>query len=498
VRTLLEILLLFVASVLASFGLWHWSTSRTTLVMGTAVDVVTGKPVPNASIRFRALNFSFGRFVTDAKGRFSARNVPADDFYVLWVDHPHYAGMLRTTIGTSLPLYRPGEQERGVVVPAIPGGEISGRVFDETETRVSACRVSAFVPLHATGPVILERWRDTKTDRNGVYRFANLDADRYYVLALCDKLLPGEKQYGPVTSTDWRQRPSWQHVFYPDARTVRDAQPLVILPGTKKTGINFHLHIVQAFSVRGRIIRARNEKPVSTAFYINDLSMSSTDRASKPFSWEPGCQWNVFSGTFRCDFVTPGSYRLHMDVVTGWTGTQAAVRRQNGHVVDLSNPQTGILDVKIGPEPPPELQLQLHKLDPWTRSNNEAPAGASKAQDGTVQVQMNCKARSSMSPTLLYIFPVPQIPDTRLVGNRYYSCATPAIQQKPAGTYFIAACRSDFWRPRPAFLEVIKMHAAKVVAPAGRKTVVSVPVFKGKDIYHMVVDYLHTATLTAN
>jgi hypothetical protein len=403
--------------------------------------------------------------------------------------------MLGTRLGTGIPLYTPGQRERGVIVPAIPGGEISGRVFDEAGNPVVGCLLTALFPGHVSGALILEQRFDVRTDSRGAYRFANIDADRYYLSAQCDKLSLGETQdvYG-VTSTDWRRRKSWLHVLYPDARLINGAKAIIVPPGTKKTGIDFHLHSVEAFSIRGRFVRAKKEKPVQTAVYFTDFLFSSNGTAIPPIFPGYGCRWDAHSTMFRCDFVTPGSYRLQMSLSTGWPPVI-----KGAFVSDLSDPQTGTMDVQIDSQPPPELKLQLHERREPRGLNHSMSDQRSGASTGELEVVMETSGRDGLlCPTFLYTFPS-QVPSEGSQ-NHYLSCAVPVTQQMTPGAYSVAACSRDFWSlsPKPAILELIAQRGAGVTVKAHKKTVVEIPVFKVHDIYQMVLDYLHRPTLVTN
>ncbi len=481
-RTAVEFALLLGICAAACFGLHYWRTSRPTLVTGWAINLTTGKPVPNAKIRFRTLNASFGDFATGANGYFSAKGIPAQELCIAWADHPRYAGMLQTRFGTSVVLPKTGDHQRNIIVPAIPGGEISGHVFDEAGNPVLGCRVTVSVPEHVTGPPALKFLLDTKTDAQGLYLFENVDADRYYISVGCDKLLRGEAQnpFSGVTSTDWRRRVSWRHVFYPDADSVESATAITVLPGVKRTGMDFHLRAVETFSVRGRFVRA-GETPDLWILFSTNFSFRPRGNMIRPTDWGHACDYDANTTRFRCDFIPYGEYRVAISLDPDFVGLAGGDLHGAGKAV-------GTLHVQVG-KAPPELVIQLRKEGGLASANASAQKTDSSALTGTLQVQMNCKPEKDKWTNRLYLFP---LNSRSALYNGWYPncCKVPSVERVSPGTYEIAAYSVDFWRPSAAVLDLIRAHASTVQVRAHQEVQVRVPVFDASDIYHMVLQYL--------
>ncbi len=481
VRKLADLTLLFALVFVACFYVSRWRVQQAALVTGTAVDLTTGKPIPGAGIRFRVLNGSLPeRFMTDANGRFEAKLSvsPPWDLFTLWIEHGAYAGMLQTTLGTGIILY-PADHLRNVTVPGIPGGQISGHVFDESGHSLSGCDVTALVSQHAHAPLSLDPRQGAVTDAHGAYRLKNLSADHYFISADCHKLLPGEHLDRGSTSTDWRRRVSWLSVLYPGTRDLQDATAITVFPGAKISGVDFHLHRVEAFSVRGRFVRAGGEKPVPDAFYEGDFVLTPTDTPFEPFASEYPCSADWHSTEFRCDFVVPGRYHIAMWTDTVWGAPYSR--------------QVGALDLRIDSNPPPELTIPLHDVPELQASSLPQP---SWNPTGTLTVQMGCRANRDLSFRQLQIIPSGTEPNplsrgTEFVPSHYWwYCGIPAHEQKAPGIYNALAYYNDLVRPRGAIVELMLQHATPVMVRANQETRATVPVFTAEEIYQMALQYL--------
>ena len=435
-----------------------------------------------------------GDTVTRADGSFLVEGLPSYGFYVAWVSHPKYAGIMGTSLGAPVPLYLPGQRETGVIVPGIPGGEISGRVADQDGSPIASCPLSLVVSTRADEPWGLERKFDAKTDSGGRYHFDNVDANRYYVLAECDHLLPGEMQDSSgVTNTNWTRRESWPHTFYPNATVIKEARAVTVLPGRRKTGIDFRLPTVPAFSIRGTFSRAGNKQPIPTALYENDLSLYSLDMGLPSLAGGYGCRWNVQTSNFRCDFVTPGRYRLQVDVSTLWRDDGKDFLKNEGRSWNFLEPQQAILDIRIARETPPEFRMQMQQI-PEPVAEGRITGNPARVLHGQLKILLGCHAKEAISPILFRITP-PALPAS-FKGNLLFTCSSPMIEERTPGNYALLATEASFWRPTPAFLRVIERQAKTVNVRRHRETTAFIPVLTTRDIYRLAVADLVAETGT--
>lgn len=72
-----------------------------------------------------------------------------------FVDDPRYAGLFGYTVGRESHSFRQGEQDHGIVVPAIPAVELSGKVIDEDGNSISGCEIELLTPRNVYHPLRL-------------------------------------------------------------------------------------------------------------------------------------------------------------------------------------------------------------------------------------------------------------------------------------------------------------------------------------------------------
>jgi 5-hydroxyisourate hydrolase-like protein (transthyretin family) len=368
----------------ASF-LLHWrTTSRPMLISGTVVDWTTGRPVPGVTVAFRQLNGSSEAAHTDANGHFTAVAPEERRPYLLFAADPRFGTLLQDTFGRMVMVYARGEQHSGVVVPAIRSAELSGRALDaDSGAPIPGCEVSA---LTKSGDEDgrLQLIDVSTTDRSGAFSF-RLGADRYFLLVSCHKYLPGEPVgYLGTGSIPWRVRRSWPPMLLPQSDLFNRPQAIVLLPGGRKGGIDFHLRSVPQYSIHGKVVFSDGSKPRVGVVYLHDMRVLPSDSAlaaaeKSAVPSEP-CDWNATAGTFHCDFLSPGRYNLAFvsDGAVEVNGFRSQHAERN---IDV-NPQTAgqelmvhLLDVQFHPPPNSPARedgyLDLRRVcpmemkDPW-------------------------------------------------------------------------------------------------------------------------------------
>jgi hypothetical protein len=493
IRKMAQLLLLFLACIGLCFCLSLWQEGETLHASGRAIDLKNDKPVAGVKIRFHTLNNSVGEAVTNEQGHFSEENLPPLVGFIAWVSDPHYAGLMGSVFGTSVNFTAPGQHQDGITVPAIPGGEISGRVMDEGGNPIAGCSVSALRPEQLDNPKTFEHVEKIETELQGRFRFQNLDMGRYYLLAECDHLEPGEEKsaYNGITNSDWRRRESWPHVLYPNARSIGEARAINLLPGSIRAGLDFRMKLAPSFSLRGTFVRAGGDPPHPDIFYSSDLTLTATD-----IGVQQSCLWDTKAAEFRCDFLSPGRYRLRMNVGSVFPGNLATAL-SNGSSGITPDPQSGTVAIEISEkQQPPELKIQLNKVHEKPVEISET-AEASGANSGTLKIGA-CDASASTRASYLYISPFTNAPDRdsaeRLESSRkLIRCPLMLAVEKPAGTYWIVATTTDYWKLKPAIVDLILKHGTKATLQAGRETAVAVPVFTPRDIYQMAVESLSSA-----
>jgi hypothetical protein len=228
-------------------------------------------------------------------------------------------------------LHRGREQITGIVIPAIPATELSGRVYASDGTPISGCYVSALTRdtrLNPRANLQLERMSTTvasdlaeaddtqkfleietvRTGENGMFIFHRLGADKYFVLARC-------KSPAARARADHH---AWIPMIYPDATSIAGAREILLLPGDRKGDIDFHLQRRRTYDLAGKMVFSDHSapKPWPQAIYSQDLFVVRSDRSLTSSSWlaqEP-CEMNANAGTFRCDGLLPGEYTFYFEI----------------------------------------------------------------------------------------------------------------------------------------------------------------------------------------
>jgi hypothetical protein len=274
----------------------------TGIISGVVTDATTGQPVAGATV-------SLGRFrgpraLTDSKGRFVFRNVPAADNYYLDARRLGYAstrygwtapnGSL-TLSGMRLVRVADGQWVNDIAIPLWRLGTIGGRVLDERGEPVVGVAVRAFSMANIAGAPQLVGGPIGATDDRGVYRLTGLMPGRYLVGVLSvqstvpsstpDATLTrpvgqlesggiggskGSAANGPSIDVDGRHRlvltnfatppppaatgsRAYQAQFHPGATTPAAATTIEIGYGDTRQGIDFQLEPVPSVRVSGRL-----------------------------------------------------------------------------------------------------------------------------------------------------------------------------------------------------------------------------------------------------
>ncbi|MBV9761310.1 MAG: hypothetical protein JO340_12160 [Acidobacteriaceae bacterium] len=343
-RTLVQLLLILVICLAACWGLSFYTGSLPATISGVVIDWNTGRPAPFTDVRVDRLNFSVTVARTDARGRFVFRPPARPDICFLFAGPPRYGTLLQTTFGETVVMYRKAERVSDVVIPAIPATELSGHVYGSDGRPISGCHVSALTRdtrLDPRANLHNQGWYGTlasdlaaaddpqkfldidwvNTDAQGLFTFDRLGADRYFILARC------ETPAARVTAGHL----GWVPMLYPDAAAVASAREILLLPGDRKGGIDFHLQRRPTYNLRGKIIFSDHSapKPWPQAIYSQDLRVVRSDRSltsSSWLAWEP-CTIEANEGRFRCDGLLPGEYSLYFYVEPG-LGASRNIRPQ--------------------------------------------------------------------------------------------------------------------------------------------------------------------------
>ncbi len=174
------------------------------------------------------------------------------------------------------------------------GAIISGTVVDDHDEPVPNAMVQVMLKTYQRGQAILQPVNTRSTDDRGNYRAYDLQPGRYYVQVA-------------THSNPGQLAPHYAPALYPNATRMADAQMLKVGPGEEVSGIKIVLKQAAVFNVSGRVIDMRSAQPAA-----------GVNLNAGPEDWMAGgAQVNAQSkpdGTFRLNEMTPGRYRLDVNM----------------------------------------------------------------------------------------------------------------------------------------------------------------------------------------
>jgi hypothetical protein len=438
-------------------------------------------------VRFKELNGSREAATTDARGRFTAA-VPAAGWpYLLYAEDPRFGSLLQSTFGRGLAVYTQGEQHSGIVVPAIPAAGLSGHVYAADSTPLPACEVWALVEQSDHAPRLREIEVQT-TDQKGAFTFTRLGSDRYFVLVRCHRYLPGDQaRYGGVVaSVPWKSRNSWQPMLYPQAASLDQAKAIVLLPGDRQRGIDFHLRSVPQHSVHGKVIFSDRSQPrPSPVIYTHDLKALSLDPALAATAPNgESCDWNANAGDFHCDFLSPGYYELTFGIGSGFS--------LMGNSPLAMPPHEAKVKFEVKTETTASaLTVQLQESKPPPRRN---PA---ISETGYLHLQRLCP--TEIKEGWIHVFSWgPAMQRLSTFGGK--TCAEEKTWPIAAGPYTVLASQADFFGAKgsPEILALLRQHGSDVMIWSGSTSNLSIPVWGTEDIIRWALKSLRQSAAVSD
>ena len=341
------------------------ATQRGTISGRVVTGVGDGRPVRLARVFLTRADGPGGATeISDDDGRFAFTNLPAGR-YLLGADK---AGFVKMNYGETRPgrpgsaiAINDGQQLTDLTLRMIPGGVITGTVFDQAGNGASDVAVFVFrarpsgpgsrawVDPSQKGERTLLEVNSSKTDDRGVYRFYGLTPGEYlvgarptfqfgYISAVETTTADVERSRTakPPTAPEGSRRPrpvGYAGVYYPGTADSASAGRVVVTAGQERSGIDIALQLIPLSSVEGRITWPGNQpKDQRAMVMIVPLSHSP---------WLADVEFDAAVGgdlTFAFRQVVPGRYSILAQTMTEHD----------------SSPQTG--------NAPPQLSA-VHELD---------------------------------------------------------------------------------------------------------------------------------------
>jgi hypothetical protein len=268
---------------------------------------------------------------TDSEGHFSIDNVPAGNRNV--------TALLEGYFGVAQNGGYPANARAQVMVVSantvevklelIPGGAISGHVYNADGTPVTDALVQTLRLTYQEGQQILQPNLSKTTDDRGEYRIYRLTPGNYYIAV-------NPKQPGGPRGTGATALPV--KTFYPDTSDPSRAIAMTLHGGDEVSGVNMTVRtevgatlsgqIITSLPASGQLVGPRGQTRDFTVMN-STLTVSPHDRRTSLSTFNSSTGVSMLapnSGKFEIRNVPPGIYDLIASLpdATGWGSQQPA------------------------------------------------------------------------------------------------------------------------------------------------------------------------------
>jgi hypothetical protein len=265
-------------------------------VRGRVVYADTGNPVRRAEVTLTDAGTGerIGGEVTDVRGEFNIRNLPAGRYYLSAAAPSLVAPSVITDSDVATDLLDLAEERKGltevtvngasgadVLIRARRGGAITGRVTSEDDEPVVGAQLRLFrlrqgqlFRVASTWQTLDREKRYLTTDSRGVYRIGGLPPGEYVVRASESDVGAGAAeeegdQYGDG---------SLVVSYFPSASSVKDAVPVSVFEGRDTDRVDIHMPDRPTRSIGGTVALRRGGSPVAGA----EITVSRKDEGLPP------------------------------------------------------------------------------------------------------------------------------------------------------------------------------------------------------------------------
>lgn len=276
------------------------------VIEGMVVDAATHEPLKKVQVTLAGALLVHPMAITDPGGRFAFRELPAGGYWLSASKSGYNTsrglfGMdpgVQVTLGTD-------ELKKGIEISLVPSGSISGRILDEDGAPVRNCSVTAVQPGYEQGRRSLRGVSGgTGTNDKGEYRIYGLAQGRYYIFARCQAELPAPH---PLLPRGDPRTPYETYLpqFYGGGLDPSTATRLSVSPGANLEGVDFEVHRIPAFTLRGSITAS---DPEAFAGNVSVMLLPANRLARGLLQFAAAS--NPQNRTFQIRAVIPGSYLL--------------------------------------------------------------------------------------------------------------------------------------------------------------------------------------------
>ena len=300
------------------------------ILSGIVIQAGTDRPIDGVQILITPASTTPGKppvdpvgAVTNLVGRFEVGNIPAGRYRIQWTRPGYFTPPvsmsgpdsaviqnLKRQLGldslfiasppasTSVTVdIAPGEIFRGFVFALIPGGVISGRIWDPAGRPLVNASLTALTVNYEDGHRVLRPGGAiTTSDDRGEFRLFGLRPGEYFVRA----------DYRPAAS------PSAPLVrnYFPGVLETAGATPIIVSESGESPGVDIRVSDRGNVSVLGRITTPENVPPAAAQFYLFPAGSDVLEDPSAVSIPNSAQSENRAMGEFELRGVPPGQYSL--------------------------------------------------------------------------------------------------------------------------------------------------------------------------------------------
>jgi protocatechuate 3,4-dioxygenase beta subunit len=360
-------------------------------VEGVVINSVTNDPVKKATVMLqgpgRLSNYAV---VTDASGHFHFDSVEPGNYIAM----AYRDGFIPLQGSPRTPWSKPiavAEEQavKDVVVKLLPLALVSGHVLDEDGDPVVRAQVQALRYVYQQGGARQLNPAGTATTNDlGEYQLLDLEPGRYYFLVAVQPRMA--RSPGRLRSATPEQ--AYPNTFYPSAAQAEQATTTQLGAGAQVTGIDFRLHKVAAFHIRGKALDGRTGQPLRNAMIWIQASGS----------FLPGRNQIQQNGTFDVPGVVSGSYTVNcqMEELSSRQLVDIGDHDVDDIVLVLRPPLEISGTVRLEGDPPPaerrgQVRVNLNAIEMGNGAGatvNPDGSFALKVTPGVYQINASCDA----------------------------------------------------------------------------------------------------------
>jgi hypothetical protein len=255
---------------------------------------------------------------TDAAGKFTFANLPADRYTVGASKLPYLGAVAgaRRPVRPGTPfVVADGATVSGVTIRLPMSAAISGTVYDEQGRPISGVPVSATQRKMQNGERVLVGGTNSVTDDRGMYRIHGLAPGEYLVVAmpprqtmpartLTDAEVDGALRGTPIATdpVGTGTNTAFAPVYFPGTTAPDNAQAILVAPGDDRQNVDMRLERVNIARLEGVVTSADGQPTPNVTLSVGTAAGSSLMQLTAVMRVGP-------DGRFGTT-MAPGSYTL--------------------------------------------------------------------------------------------------------------------------------------------------------------------------------------------